>query len=58
MEVSELLSRMLDIRKIEHQVLNAKRHQAEAEVVAKAGHAGSGDHCNQHGWSGNGHQAG
>ena len=40
-EVSELLSRMLDIRKIEHQVLNAKRHQAEAEVVAKAGKPGA-----------------
>ena len=40
-EVSELLSRMLDIRKIEHQVLNAKRHQAEAEVVAKAGQPGA-----------------
>lgn len=40
-EVSELLSRMLDIRKIEHQVLNAKRHQAEAEVVARAGQPGA-----------------
>jgi preprotein translocase subunit SecA len=40
-EVSELLSRMLDIRKIEHQVLNAKRHQAEAEVVTKAGQPGA-----------------
>ena len=40
-EVSELLSRMLDIRKIDHQVLNAKRHQAEAEVVARAGQPGA-----------------
>ena len=40
-EVSELLSRMLDMRKIDHQVLNAKRHQAEAEVVAKAGQPGA-----------------
>ena len=40
-EVSELLSRMLDMRKIQHQVLNAKRHQAEAEVVAKAGQPGA-----------------
>ena len=39
-EVSEKLSRMLDMRKIDHQVLNAKRHQAEAEVVAKAGQPG------------------
>lgn len=40
-EVSELLSRMLDIRNIKHQVLNAKRHQAEAEVVAEAGKPGT-----------------
>lgn len=37
-EVSELLSRMLKIRKIKHNVLNAKMHQREAEVVAEAGH--------------------
>jgi preprotein translocase subunit SecA len=36
-EISELLSRMLTIRKIKHQVLNAKFHQREAEVVAEAG---------------------
>lgn len=36
-EVSELLSRMLKMRKIEHQVLNAKKHQSEAEVVKNAG---------------------
>lgn len=36
-EISELLSRMLTIRKIKHQVLNAKQHQREAEVVAEAG---------------------
>lgn len=36
-EISELLSRMLNIRKIKHQVLNAKQHQREAEVVAEAG---------------------
>ncbi|MES2733320.1 MAG: preprotein translocase subunit SecA [Bacteroidota bacterium] len=36
-EISELLSRMLSIRKIKHQVLNAKFHQKEAEVVAEAG---------------------
>jgi preprotein translocase subunit SecA len=40
-EVSELLSRMLDIRNIKHQVLNAKRHQQEAEVVAAAGQPGA-----------------
>ena len=40
-EVSELLSRMLDMRGLDHQVLNAKRHQQEAEIVTKAGHAGT-----------------
>ena len=36
-EISETLSRMLDMRKIPHNVLNAKLHQREAEVVALAG---------------------
>ncbi len=36
-EISEMLSRMLDLRKIPHNVLNAKLHQKEAEIVAKAG---------------------
>ncbi len=40
-EVSELLSKMLNMRNIEHQVLNAKMHQREAEVVAQAGQAGT-----------------
>ncbi len=40
-EVSELLSRMLKLRKIDHNVLNAKQHQREAEVVAAAGQAGN-----------------
>ena len=35
--VSELLSRMLSMRKIPHQVLNAKLHQKEADIVAQAG---------------------
>ncbi len=39
-EISELLSRMLTIQKIEHQVLNAKLHQREADVVALAGRKG------------------
>ena len=38
-EISELLSRMLKIRNIKHQVLNAKYHQKEAEIVAEAGKA-------------------
>jgi preprotein translocase subunit SecA len=40
-EISELLSRMLQSRNITHQVLNAKYHQKEAEIVASAGMAGS-----------------
>ena len=39
-EISELLSRALKIRKVPHQVLNAKMHQREAEVVAEAGKPG------------------
>ncbi len=39
-EISEVLGRMLTLRKIRHNVLNAKQHQAEAQVVAEAGHAG------------------
>ena len=36
-EISELLSKMLTMRKIPHNVLNAKLHQKEADIVAKAG---------------------
>jgi len=40
-EVSELLSKMLKLRGIKHNVLNAKQHQKEAEVVAEAGLPGA-----------------
>jgi preprotein translocase subunit SecA len=40
-EISELVSRMLQIRKIKHQVLNAKQHQREADIVAEAGKPGT-----------------
>ncbi|HDR67574.1 MAG TPA: preprotein translocase subunit SecA [Bacteroidaceae bacterium] len=40
-EVSELLSRMLQMRRIPHNVLNAKLHQKEADIVAHAGKSGS-----------------
>ena len=40
-EISELLSKMLKLRKIPHQVLNAKLHQKEAEIVAQAGQTGT-----------------
>ena len=39
-EVSELLSKMLKLRKIKHNVLNAKHHAREAEIVAQAGRPG------------------
>ena len=41
-EISELLSRMLNMRKIPHQVLNAKLHQKEADIVALAGQSTMG----------------
>ena len=61
-ETSELLSKMLKREGIQHQVLNAKFHEKEAEIVALAGQAGSGNrstggtsgcgyHCHQHGRS-------
>ncbi len=40
-EISELLSRMLKLRGIKHNVLNAKLHQKEADIVAEAGKAGT-----------------
>jgi preprotein translocase subunit SecA len=40
-EISELLSRMLKLRAIKHQVLNAKQHQKEAEIIAEAGKSGT-----------------
>ena len=39
-EISELLSKMLNIRKIKHNVLNAKMHKKEADIVAEAGNPG------------------
>ena len=41
-EISELLSRMLKMRNIPHQVLNAKLHQKEADIVALAGQSNMG----------------
>lgn len=40
-EISELVSRLLTMKKIKHQVLNAKQHQREAEIVAEAGKPGT-----------------
>ena len=41
-EISEMLSKMLQMRKIPHQVLNAKLHQKEADIVALAGRSAMG----------------
>ena len=40
-EVSELLSKEFDSQKIKHEVLNAKQHEREAQVIAKAGRPGA-----------------
>ena len=40
-EISELLSKLLSMKKIKHNVLNAKLHQKEAEIVAEAGLPGN-----------------
>jgi preprotein translocase subunit SecA len=40
-EVSELISKLLDQEKIPHQVLNAKQHEREAEIIAQAGQPGT-----------------
>ena len=50
-DVSEKIHHMLKKEKIEHEVLNAKQHEREAEIIAQAGQARQGDHRHQHGWS-------
>ncbi len=40
-ETSEMLSHLITLRGVEHEVLNAKNHQKEAEIVAQAGHYGA-----------------
>ena len=50
-EISELLGRMLQMRKIPHNILNAKLHKREADVVAEAGNAGIVNNCNKYGRS-------
>jgi preprotein translocase subunit SecA len=40
-EISELLSKMLALQKIKHNILNAKQHQREAQIVLEAGKAGT-----------------
>ena len=55
-EISEMLSKMLTMRKIEHKVLNAKLHQKEADIVAYRRFKRNSNHCYQYGWSWYRHQ--
>ncbi len=48
-EVSETISRMLKRNGVQHNVLNAKQHQREAEIVAHAGEIGASYNCYKHG---------
>ncbi len=48
-DISELLSRMLKMRNIPHNVLNAKLHQREADIVAQAGRSTPGEVIDQNG---------
>ena len=57
-ENSELISRLLDEAKLPHQVLNAKQHEREAHIVARAWPPRHDHRGDQHGWSRNGHRAG
>ncbi len=50
-ESSEYLSNLLHQAKIPHQVLNAKFHANEAQIIAEAGRPGHCHHRHQHGWS-------
>ena len=52
-ENSEILSHILKKHQIKHQVLNAKFHEQEAQIVAEAGRPWHGDHCHQYGGSWN-----
>ena len=57
-ENSERLSTLLSRRGIPHQVLNAKQHAREADIISQAGRPGSGDGRHQHGRTGSGHHVG
>jgi preprotein translocase subunit SecA len=56
-DTSETLSRMLKRAGIQHEVLNAKYHGREAQIVAQRGSAGRGHDRDEHGRPRNGHQA-
>ena len=48
-EKSEKLSNILKREGIKHEVLNAKYHEKEAEIIAQAGKLWSSNYCNKHG---------
>ena len=57
-EKSELLSKLLSRRGVKHEVLNAKHHEKEAEIVAQAGKKGRGHHRHKYGRPRHRHHAG
>jgi preprotein translocase subunit SecA len=50
-EKNEVLSQFLKAEGIEHQILNAKNHEREGEIIAQAGRPGRCDHCHKYGRS-------
>ena len=56
-EVSEMLSRQLERHGVPHNVLNAKQHEREAEIIKDAGQTGADHDRHQHGRPRRGHQA-
>ena len=56
-EKSEEIARILRKNGIKHNILNAKNHEREAEIVAQAGRLGRGHHRDQHGGARHGHTA-
>ncbi len=56
-EKNELLSAYLKREGVPHEILNAKNHEREGEIVAAAGKKGKGNRCHQHGGPRRRHQA-
>ena len=52
-EKSEKISSYLNNKKINHNVLNAKQHEKEANIIAEAGKVKCSNNCNKYGWTRN-----
>ena len=50
-ETSEIISNYLTKKGIPHNVLNAKNHEREAEIIARCWSTRCCNNCNEHGWS-------